>query len=367
MARKFLHFIAICIVLALGARLLWEVYGADLIKRWMVPSTPFVAQKPVAPNAYADPKLWIARPDIANNPSQWQPVGALKIKQPGRVPTFFIHPTSFIDARGWNADLSDAETNDRARLFVQGQASVFATSGPVWAPRYRQAAFGAFLTDKPEAQQAIAAAYGDVALAFDHFVAQNPKGPIILAGHSQGALHLTRLMKEKVAGKPLSARVTAAYVIGWPVSIEADLPALGLPACATPTQRGCLISYQSFGEPAGGEDVLAAFNGSAGLTGKPRKGSRIICSNPLTGGIGGAALATSNLGMLKNKPDFSSGELIPEKVPARCDDRGFLLIGAGPELGPYTLPGNNYHVYDYSLFWANLRADALRRGAAPAP
>jgi len=25
------------------------------------------------------------------------------------------------------------------------------------------------------------------------------------------------------------------------------------------------------------------------------------------------------------------------------------------------LPGNNYHVYDYSLFWANVRADANRR------
>jgi hypothetical protein len=54
-------------------------------------------------------------------------------------------------------------------------------------------------------------------------------------------------------------------------------------------------------------------------------------------------------------------------VPARCDLRGFLLIGdngALPEMGPYALPGNNYHVYDYALFWANVRADAERRLAA---
>ena len=54
-------------------------------------------------------------------------------------------------------------------------------------------------------------------------------------------------------------------------------------------------------------------------------------------------------------------------VPARCDVRGFLLIGdndALPEMGPYALPGNNYHVYDYALFWANVRADAERRLAA---
>jgi hypothetical protein len=33
-------------------------------------------------------------------------------------------------------------------------------------------------------------------------------------------------------------------------------------------------------------------------------------------------------------------------------------------MGPFGLPGNNYHVYDYALFWANIRADAERRLAA---
>jgi len=27
------------------------------------------------------------------------------------------------------------------------------------------------------------------------------------------------------------------------------------------------------------------------------------------------------------------------------------------------LPGNNYHVYDYALFWAAIREDAQRRTA----
>jgi hypothetical protein len=52
-------------------------------------------------------------------------------------------------------------------------------------------------------------------------------------------------------------------------------------------------------------------------------------------------------------------------VPARCDGRGFLMIGPNPpEFGQYVLPGNNYHVFDYSLFWANVRKDAERRLAA---
>jgi hypothetical protein len=49
-------------------------------------------------------------------------------------------------------------------------------------------------------------------------------------------------------------------------------------------------------------------------------------------------------------------------VPARCDPAGFLLIGQEVEgLPPYVLPGNNYHVFDYALFWANLRADVAAR------
>jgi hypothetical protein len=38
-----------------------------------------------------------------------------------------------------------------------------------------------------------------------------------------------------------------------------------------------------------------------------------------------------------------------------------IINGTIPPLGPYVLPGNNYHVYDYALFWAAIRRDAERR------
>ena len=93
----------------------------------------------------------------------------------------------------------------------------------------------------------------------------------------------------------------------------------------------------------------------------------MLCTNPLTGGRGGEAAAARNLGTLVPNEDLSEATFQRGAVPARCDPRGFLLIGdngALPAMGPYALPGNNYHVYDYALFWANIRADAARRLAA---
>jgi hypothetical protein len=365
MARKFLYIVATLIVLVIIGAFSYRLFPDQIMRAAFAPTGEFKAQKPAAANAYVEKAMWIARPDIADNPALWKPEIVENADMPGYA-TFFIHPTSYLARAQWNAPLDDSEANERAALFVRGQASVFNKSPQVWAPRYRQAAFGAFLTDAPEAGRALDAAYGDVAAAFDHFIASiDPKVPIILAGHSQGSLHLLRLLKEKVAGKPIAKRIVAAYVIGWPIAIKADLPALGLPACATPDQVGCILGWQSFGEPANYEMIVEKFETTPSMTGLPRKGDTLLCTNPITGTAGGTAPASANLGTLKNKADFSDGTLITGAAAARCDAKGFLLIGENPpDLGPYVLPGNNYHVYDYSLFWTNVRADAARRVGA---
>jgi hypothetical protein len=91
----------------------------------------------------------------------------------------------------------------------------------------------------------------------------------------------------------------------------------------------------------------------------------MLCVNPLTGRQGGAAPASANLGTLVPNAEFTDARLQRPGVPARCDPRGFLLVGEPPNgLGSYVLPGNNYHVFDYALFWANVRGDAERRLAA---
>ena len=365
MARKFLYAVAVLLVLIIAAGFALRLWGGELAEAAFVPSEEFVEQEALAANTYRDPAMWLSHPGLArsSDPARWQPDGAERTAGDTReFAVFFVHPTSYLERAHWNAPLDDAQSRIRARTFLRGLASAFSGASEIWAPRYRQATFGAFLTDEPEAARAIEAAYRDVAQAFEHFVASiDPDMPIVLAGHSQGAHHVLRLLRERIAGTPLQARIAMVYPIGWPISIEHDLPALGLPACQAPGQGGCIAAWSSFAEPADPEQWLKHYRNSPGFDGKLRGNSPILCFNPLTGTAGGRATAAANLGTLEPNDDLTSGELVPGAVPARCDERGLLLIGAAPELGPYVLPGNNYHVYDIPLFWRNVQLDVVRR------
>ena len=387
LARKFLYLIAIAIALVFGAVLALRLFSLELSQTAFVPTTAFEEQEAAPPDAYADAAMWFVHPGLAANPAAWLPAQlrhdahppggplaaqAAEPDAPTAAPLpplkpaaiFFVHPTSYMDRARWNAPLDDRDANHRTDIYLRGLASAFNAAGQIWAPRYRQATLGAFLADdRITAGKAIDAAYLDVERAFDRMLKEIPADqPILLVGHSQGALHLTRLLKDRVAGQPLAKRIAAAYVVGWPVSVETDLAAMGLPACSAPDQAGCILSWVSFAEPADPEFVMTAYDASVGFDGRPRRGTRMLCTNPLTGTVDAAADAAANLGTLKPDGEFKEAELIIGAVPARCDNSlGLLLIGEPVDLGRYVLPGNNYHVYDIPLFWMNVRADVERR------
>lgn len=380
MARKFLYIVLGLTVLVIAALAVLRIWADDLTELAFVPSAKFQAQPALEAKVYDDPAMWIARPGLGDKDlSRWLPQGFQPTSEAAeRAAVFFVHPTSYLARDNWNGPLDDAESRDRAELFVKAMASPFNASTEVWAPRYRQAAFGAFLTADPQATQALDLAYGDVSLAFDRFLANiGPDQPIVLAGHSQGAFLLTRLLRDRVAGQPLARRIVAAYVIGWPVSPARDLPAMGLPACAAPAQTGCVVSWLSFADPADPGMVLKGYAHRLALDGNPPASQAaasqtagadvFLCTNPLTGAIGGSAEAKANIGTLVPDADLRNGKIVTGQVPARCGPDGFLHIGDPPDMGRYVLPGNNYHVYDIPLFWANLRADVARREAAWKP
>lgn len=370
MARKFLYAIAALVVLAIAVLVMLRLFAEDITSIAMVPATAFERQPALARNAYVDPAMWYSHPAKSGgiDPARWLPADLAEDADGINAALFFIHPTSYQDRRHWNAPVGNALAEQQAELFIRANATPFNKALEIWAPRYRQATFGAFLTDRPEATQALETAYGDVLAAFDQFIAASPKDRwIILAGHSQGTFHLKRLLRDRVAGTPLARRIIAVYAIGWPISLAHDLPATGLPACAAPDQRGCVISYLSFAEPADNAMLVKAYARRTALDGMKPGGSPFLCSNPLTGVAGGAAPAAANLGTLVPSVSLTSAKLVPAMVPAACGADGFLSIGDPPKIGPFVLPGNNYHLYDVPLFWANLRADLHRRVLAGQP
>lgn len=371
MARKFLYVIAGLTVLVIAAMLALRLWSSQLSEIAFVPDAAFTPQPKAETGAYAGYDRWIARPGTgADDPAMWRPEGFAEDGDALAVPVFFVHPTSYFEKARWNAPESDAKSRQLAELFVRGMASPFNKSLDVWAPRYRQATIGAFLTDKPQGREALDLAYGDVLAAFDQFIATvDPNKPFVLAGHSQGAYHLRRLLRDRVAGKPLAKRIVAAYLIGWPVSVKQDLPQTGLGACARPEQTGCIVSWLTVAEPADTEMLVKAWKRSEGLDGASLDGATFVCTNPLTGKAGGAAPASANFGTLVPDVKAGTGSLVPGRVPARCRKDGFLSVGDLPDLGlgPYVLPGNNYHLFDVTLFWANLRADFVRRVKAWRP
>lgn len=369
MARKFLYLVAFLIILFIAGRLALAFYPEQLTRIAFTPAAAFEAQPPRASNAYADPQQWIARPGLKEpGPASWQPSGMAKDAAPVAVPVFFIHPTSYLKRAHWNAPLDDQDANRIAGLMIRAAATPFNVSTQLWAPRYRQATFGAFVTDQPEARQALDLAYGDVSAAFDQFIASMPPGsPFVIAGHSQGGYHLKRLLADKIRGTPLAPRLVAAYPIGWLVDQVADLPVMGFPACTAPDQTGCVISWLSYTDDGQPAMMIDAYQRFAGQRPAGSPAPRYLCSNPLTGTEGGTAPASANLGAMVPDAQLKEGTIKPALVGARCDDQGILRIGSGPEMGPYVLPDGNYHVYDVPLFWSNLRADFIRRAKAWRP
>ena len=360
-ARRFLFVIfGLTILVVAGAFAIFQ-YGGSTLTRMATPKGHFAPPPPRSDPDYAPGSSWLARPGNSDTPAAWVPDGIVTTEAKRPAATFFVHPTTYLERDRWNAAFDPGgDAGFRARLFVQSQASAFNAVSQIWAPRYRQAAFGAFLLKSDDAAQALDLAYRDVLAAFDAFLVEQPAAtPIILAGHSQGALHLSRLLIERRAA--LKGRLVAAYVVGWPLSVSADLPATGLSPCNAPDQTACVLSWQSFAEPANASLVLDSWVGSKSAGGVVRQRQDMLCTNPISGTRDSAAAPGANSGTLVPTADLAGATLAVGRVGARCED-GFLMIdGLIPALGPYVLPGNNYHVYDYALFWGSIRADVERR------
>ena len=344
--------------------------------RFLAPSHGFdMAYKAPAPD-YASPAAWAARPDTQDR-ADYVPAGlAVDVASGGAaasgkpVDVFFVHPTTYLRGGDWNDPMaSGTATEENTQWTLANQASVYNGCCDVYAPRYRQASI-LFLGGRRDiAEQALALAYGDVERAFDYFLANLSHGrPFILASHSQGTIHLRKLLRQRITGTPLAQRLVAAYLLGGGVLLDEIAALPDLHACQSATDLNCIVHWETYG-PEGRRMALQ--------DGKP------LCTNPLSWKADEEpAPASANLGSVQPSGTFNPqmrgddvaqgvafdplGAPEPGHTDARCKDGTLIVQDQSPTpFGRYAnLPGQNYHGLDYALFYMNLRSNAIERVAA---
>ena len=314
-----------------------------------IPTAAFEKNKIPATPQYSDLKNWAAHPD-KSDPADRVPEGtSLKDEQAtAEVDVFFVHPTTYTMNRGnteWNGDVNDQKLNDKTdNGAIQYQASVFNGAGRIYAPRYRQAHYFAFLpktpSDSASAKQAFEVAYEDVRAAFEYYLKTWNKGrPIIIASHSQGTKHAGRLMREFFDDKPLKNRLVMAYLVGMPAPKNYFKT---IPPCDKPEQTGCFCSWRTF---------------EKGHEPNFKTSSEISVVNPLS--------MSTDEGLVSS--DYHKGGVLTgfKKTKEKMNDaqihNGILWISKPKFKGSLLYRSPNYHIADYNIFYMNIREDVKRR------
>jgi len=262
-------------------------------------AAPAPAQPPAAPAAapdYANPARWLCLPGRQDSCGRPLPTTALNANGYGSsgqavpaanppIDCFYVYPTVSRDA-ALNSDME-------AGIEEQGVAAVqFARFGGVcrtFAPIYRSAtvrAIGAALMGQDPAPL-FNLAYGDVLAAWRHYLQHDNGGrPFVLIGHSQGSVHLIRLLASEIEGRPEAARMLSALLIGYNVEVPEGRVTGGTfrttPLCTRMGQTGCVVTYVSF--RASAPPPAGALFGRATTPGRT-----IACTNPAA--LGSAANA----------------------------------------------------------------------------
>lgn len=348
---------------------------------------------PAAPD-YAVLDNWAAHPKKESKASLVPKNTTCQDRQAtAKVDCFFVHPTTYFGGPSWNQPPDYTQANEIVdEIHISGQASVFNGCCRIFAPRYRQATFFSFLGAGDNGRKALELAYTDVERAFDYYLQHENNGrPFILAGHSQGSLHLFRLLEEKIDNTPLAQKMVAAYPLGFRLPMDKFEEGVfkTLKPNNAATDIGVIIAWDTYLKTATiSEDAVEIWYSTPDGTGRweNRFGKIPLTVNPLSWKRTTEIIAANqNLGAVhfetnrKKLFDFvhvmgdeplgieTIGLSAPYKaeVGTQVGGDGFLLISkpVNKLFRKLLLPGGNYHNYDYALFYMNIRQNVEERVA----
>lgn len=284
------------------------------------------------------------------------------------VDCFYVYPTVSAD-KGDLSDLTPGE-NEEIRA-VKSQVARLRSVCRVFAPLYRQTTLEALnraLDGDAVSEETFGRAYADVRDAWRWYLKNENKGRgVVLVGHSQGAIHLWRLIAEEIDAKPDQGKVVLALLGGYAPTMKGDAGVTfkSLPFCAEKAQAGCAYVWNSY--DAADASPLRVFGRSTSTT------LAHPCVSPAAPGGGPATLQA-----ILPTPPGQTPDRVLDKAAIRgvceTDAKGTVLkISVNPV--PYAqavqgyikmmqpFPGWGLHTLDMSLLQGDL-IDRVRDASA---
>lgn len=298
---------------------LCRLAAAAIATAWLT-AGPVSAQEAVPPPVdYAADESWLCRPgrldacavDLSTTVIDANGTMTVQPFVPHADPPvdcFYVYPTASRDPSA-NSDLVPGREE---RIVAAGQAARFRAECRLFAPMYRQFTLTLLesrMASPPTtldqvvdmASAEVELAYRDVRDAWHAYLARDNGGRgVVLIGHSQGAVHLRRLIQEEIDGTPLQSRIVSAMLLGATVDVPPGRDVGGtfksFSLCRSASQTGCVISYASFRAAAPPQrDAFFVRPNVAGM--------EAACTNPaaLEGGAGplDARLAAGEAGVFR--------------------------------------------------------------------
>ena len=267
---------------------------------------------------------------------------------------FFVCPTVDMGKSGnFNAYISDEKYRESFDGAINMELGIYDDVARIYAPYYRQATFPVYSLSKEEQENYLSIAYEDVKKAFLYFADHtDDTRPLILAGFSQGADMIIRLMKELYDEPKYQRRLVAAYTIGWKLTEDEVKEYPHLMPAMSETDTGVIVAFNSEDKEITSSLIVGENEKTYSINPLNWKTTSEIADKSLNKG----ACFTDYSGTVKQEIPNLTGAYIDEK-------RGTLKV---TDIKSEEYPGKLfddgiYHLYDYQFFFRNLQENVAAR------